>query len=59
VRDCNENDRFQALYERHYGAVLRYAARRVGAEAAADVAAETFLTAWRRLDAVPAPEPLP
>jgi RNA polymerase sigma-70 factor (ECF subfamily) len=35
------------------------AARRVGAEAAADVAAETFLTAWRRLDAVPALEPLP
>jgi RNA polymerase sigma-70 factor (ECF subfamily) len=59
VRDSNDHDRFRVLYERHYDAVLRYAARRVGAEAAADVAAETFLTAWRRLDAVPAAEPLP
>src|SRR5262249_2684084 len=51
--------RFTELYERHYGDVLRYAARRAGAEAAAEVAAETFLTAWRRLDAVPARQPLP
>lgn len=51
--------RFTALYERHYGDVLRYAARRAGAEAAAEVAAETFLTAWRRLDAVPGHQPLP
>jgi RNA polymerase sigma-70 factor (ECF subfamily) len=47
------------LYERHYGDVLRYAARRADAEAAAEVAAETFLTAWRRLDAVPDRHPLP
>jgi RNA polymerase sigma-70 factor (ECF subfamily) len=33
--------------------------RRVGTEAAAEVAAETFLTAWRRLDDVPARHPLP
>jgi RNA polymerase sigma-70 factor (ECF subfamily) len=59
VRDLDHRDRFQALYEQHYAAVLRYAARRVGVEAAADVAAETFLTAWRRLDAVPSLEPLP
>jgi RNA polymerase sigma-70 factor, ECF subfamily len=51
--------RFTALYERHYGDVLRYTARRAGTEAAAEVAAETFLTAWRRLDVVPAREPLP
>ena len=51
--------RFTALYERHFGDVLRYAARRAGTEAAAEVAAETFLTAWRRLDAVPARQPLP
>ena len=48
-----EHDRFKAMYEQHYPAVLRYAARRVGAEAARDIAAETFLTAWRRLDRVP------
>ena len=55
----DRRDRFRALYERHYAAVLSYAARRVPAEAAADVAAETFLTAWRRFDVVPAAEPLP
>jgi Sigma-70 region 2 len=48
-----EHDRFKAMYDEHYPAVLRYAARRVGAEAARDIAAETFLTAWRRLDRVP------
>ena len=48
-----EHDRFKAVYDQHYPAVLRYAARRVGAEAARDIAAETFLTAWRRLDDVP------
>ena len=54
-----EHDRFKAMYDEHYPAVLRYAARRVGAEAARDIAAETFLTAWRRLDHVPAGQPLP
>jgi RNA polymerase sigma-70 factor, ECF subfamily len=42
---------FIALYERHYAAVLAYARRRVAHESdARDVAAETFLVAWRRLD---------
>lgn len=54
-----EHDRFKAMYDEHYPAVLRYAARRIGAEAARDIAAETFLTAWRRLDHVPAGQPLP
>ena len=54
-----EHDRFKVLYDQHYPAVLRYAARRVGAEVAPDVAAETFMTAWRRLDHVPAEHPLP
>jgi RNA polymerase sigma-70 factor, ECF subfamily len=53
-----EHDRFKAMYDQHYPAVLRYAARRVGAEAARDIAADTFLAAWRRLDRVPAGEPL-
>jgi RNA polymerase sigma-70 factor, ECF subfamily len=61
VADCRdaEHGRFQAMYEQHYPAVLRYAARRVGAEAARDIVAETFLTAWRRLDRVPPGQPLP
>jgi RNA polymerase sigma-70 factor, ECF subfamily len=61
VADCceAEHGRFKAMYEQHYPAVLRYAARRVGAEAARDIVAETFLTAWRRLDCVPPGQPLP
>jgi len=57
--DGSERDRFTALYAEHYAAVLRYAARRVGAEAARDIAAETFMTAWRRLGHVPPAQPLP
>ena len=60
MRDSEDRrERFRALYEQHYPAVLRYAARRVAPDAASDVAAETFLIAWRRLDDVPAREPLP
>lgn len=58
-RSAGENDRFEALYEEHYPAILRYAARRVGAEAARDITAETFTIAWRRLSQVPAGQPLP
>lgn len=46
--------RFEDLFEANYGRVVRYARRRVGAAGSAeDVAAEVFLTAWRRLDDVP------
>lgn len=44
---------FEALFCRHYGAVMRYAVRRVGVDTAGDVVSETFLTAWRRLEDVP------
>jgi RNA polymerase sigma factor (sigma-70 family) len=37
----------------HASAVARYAARRVPVDDVNDVLSETFLTAWRRLDAVP------
>lgn len=50
--------RFAALYEDSYGAIHPYASRRAGWEAAEEIAAETFLVAWRRFDALPA-EPLP
>lgn len=50
--------RFAALYEDSYGAIHAYASRRAGWEAADEIAAETFLVAWRRFDALPA-EPLP
>jgi RNA polymerase sigma-70 factor (ECF subfamily) len=50
--------RFSELYGALYGCVRAYAARRVGADAADEVAAETFTIAWRRFEAIPA-EPLP
>jgi RNA polymerase sigma-70 factor (ECF subfamily) len=47
-------ERFSALFERTHPALLGYAVRRVADPAdAADVVAETFLVAWRRLDDVP------
>jgi RNA polymerase sigma factor (sigma-70 family) len=46
--------RFGQLYRDQGRAVLAYALRRVeGPEDAAEVVAETFLIAWRRLDEVP------
>jgi len=46
--------RFSRLYREHGRAVLAYALRRVEErEDAADVLAETFLIAWRRLGEVP------
>ncbi|MEU6413609.1 RNA polymerase sigma factor [Microbispora sp. NPDC046933] len=47
-------DRFEALYLACYPPVYRYALRRTdSADDVADVIAETFLIAWRRLDDVP------
>lgn len=49
--------RFERLYAEHGRAVLAYAVRRAtDVEDAADVVADTFLVAWRRLDDVPAGE---
>ena len=45
--------RFTEIYDAHYHRVLGYARRRVEPDDATDVVAETFVTAWRRLDAVP------
>lgn len=48
-------ERFQRLYAAHFDAMLGYALRRVEvSEDAADVVAETFLVAWRRIADVPA-----
>jgi RNA polymerase sigma factor (sigma-70 family) len=46
-------DRFEAMYEANYHRVLGYAMRRMSRDDAADVVAETFLVAWRRLAEVP------
>src|SRR3984885_16074435 len=49
--------RFEQVYAEHHAAILGYVLRRTGnADDAADVIAETFLTAWRRIDDTPAGE---
>src|SRR5687768_14855038 len=45
--------RFEQAFREHYGRVLSYARRRAPADVADDVVAETFLTAWRRIDDLP------
>lgn len=53
--EAGEVQRFSRLYRLHYAAIHRFAYRRLHDRgAAADVAAEVFLVAWRRLDQIPA-----
>ena len=56
--DQRSAERFSLIFEASYGRLYAYAARRVGREAADDIAAETLLVAWRRRDVLP-DEPLP
>lgn len=55
----DQSARFRDLYVRFYEPVHSFLRRRADEETARDVAANTFLVAWRRLDAVPQVEPLP
>lgn len=50
----DQEERFTTLYRAYYGAVFRYAYRRTDPETARDVAADTFMVAWRRFSSVPA-----
>jgi RNA polymerase sigma-70 factor (ECF subfamily) len=52
VDGISDAARFEQLFRANYGPVLAYARRR-GSTDAEDVAAETFLIAWRRLERVP------
>ena len=45
--------RFDQLYRRYHADVNAYCRRRVAIDRVDDVVAETFLTAWRRIDDVP------
>lgn len=49
----DRHQRFRALFDDAYADVLRFVRRRTDPGEAEDVAAETFLVAWRRLDQVP------
>lgn len=44
---------FDELFREHFAVVLAYALRRADEETARDVAAETFVVAWRRFDQMP------
>ena len=55
---AEDREQFSKLFRANYALVQAFATRRVGRDLADEVTAETFLVAWRRLDAVPR-EPLP
>jgi RNA polymerase sigma factor (sigma-70 family) len=46
--------RFESLFDAHAGSVRRYLLRRGAGDDTDDLVADVFLTAWRRLDDVPA-----
>ncbi|MEU8343684.1 sigma-70 family RNA polymerase sigma factor [Spirillospora sp. NPDC048832] len=50
VRSRHDPAAFAEIFHRHFAAIHGYAARRLGADAADDVAAETFLAAFRKRD---------
>jgi RNA polymerase sigma factor (sigma-70 family) len=47
-RSLTEPERFAIVFDRHAPHIHRYLARRVGPQAAEDLVAETFLTAFRK-----------
>jgi RNA polymerase sigma-70 factor (ECF subfamily) len=51
--------RFSTLYDQHRFALHSYCRRRVASDAVDDVMSDVFLTAWRRMDAVPEGAELP
>jgi len=50
ARSLPEPDQFAVIYERHFAEVYRYLAGRLGRGVAEDLAAETFLVAFRKRD---------
>ena len=55
MRDQQDHDWLEALFDLHATSVRAYAVRRVGPDSADDVVAETFAAAWRRRRDVPEP----
>lgn len=47
-RSWHEPELFAEIFHRHFEEIHRYVARRLGADTADDIAAETFLAAFRR-----------
>jgi RNA polymerase sigma factor (sigma-70 family) len=46
-RSLDDPERFEVVFDRHFATIHRYLRRRVGAELAQELAAETFLQAFR------------
>jgi RNA polymerase sigma-70 factor (ECF subfamily) len=44
---------FRRLYQDHYSEIAAYARRRLDAQDAEDLVAETFLVVWRRIEDIP------
>lgn len=59
VSEAERQTRFTALAHEVGGPLRRYVGRRAPAAAVDDVLADAFLVLWRRLDDVPADDPLP
>jgi RNA polymerase sigma factor (sigma-70 family) len=55
LSDRERRERLELLFERYYASVLGYALRRAPRAVAEDVASETFIVAFRRIEDVPAP----
>jgi RNA polymerase sigma-70 factor (ECF subfamily) len=53
VARSREETLFASLYHRHHQAIRDFCRRRVPKDVVDDVVAETFLTAWRRIDDIP------
>lgn len=54
----NREELFRSAYRNHYRSVLAYALRRTSSRAdAEDIAADSFMVAWRRVDKLPMSEP--
>ncbi|MFI6483692.1 RNA polymerase sigma factor [Nonomuraea sp. NPDC050663] len=54
MHEQDDRSRFESVYRRTYEQILGYAVRRCSSpEDAADVVAETYVIAWRRIDELP------
>jgi DNA-directed RNA polymerase specialized sigma24 family protein len=49
MRGVSETEHFRVIYDAHHAAICAYFARRAARDEVEDLAAETFVVAWRKL----------